>query len=53
MTLREAIELFKDHQKNSARSKTRESYGYLFRNLEALLGDTVKDQGLSPDPGSR
>ena len=41
MTLREAIEVFKDHQKNSARSKTRESYGHLFRNLEALLGDAA------------
>ena len=37
MTLHEAIELFKDHQKNSVKEKTRESYGYLFRNLEALL----------------
>jgi hypothetical protein len=26
MTLREAIELLRDHQKNSARYKTRESY---------------------------
>jgi hypothetical protein len=41
MTLREAIELFKDHQKNSVRSKTRESYGHLLRNLEGLLGDHV------------
>jgi hypothetical protein len=37
MTLREAIETFKDHQKNSVREKTRESYGYLFRSLEASL----------------
>ena len=41
MTLREAIEALKDHQKNSARGKTRESYGHLFRNLEALLGDAA------------
>ena len=41
MTLRQAIELFKDHQKNSARDKTRESYGHLFRNLEALFGDAT------------
>lgn len=41
MTLREAIELFKDHQKNSARNKTRESYGHVFRNLEAFLGDAA------------
>ena len=41
MTLHEAIELFKDHQKNSAKEKTRESYGYLFRNLEALLDDVA------------
>jgi hypothetical protein len=41
MTLREAIELFKDHQNSRAREKTRESYGHLFRNLEALLGDAA------------
>jgi integrase/recombinase XerD len=38
MTLREAIEVFKDHQKNSVREKTRESYGHLFRNLDSLFG---------------
>ena len=38
MTLPQAIELFRDHQKTSARTKTRESYGYLFRNPEALFG---------------
>ena len=41
MTLQEAIEVFRDHQKNSVRDKTRESYGYLFRNLGTLLGDTA------------
>lgn len=41
MTLREAIELFRDHQKNSLRSKTRESYEHTLRNLEGLLGDHV------------
>ncbi len=41
MTLREAIEMFKDHQKNSARDKTRESNGHLFRNLEDLLGNAA------------
>ena len=37
MTLHEAIELFKDHQKDNAKEKTQKSYGYLFRNLEALI----------------
>ncbi len=41
MALREAIELFKDHQKNSAKERTRESYSHLFRNLEALFGDAA------------
>ena len=41
MTLREAIEVFREHQKNSMKDKTRESYGHLFRNLEALLGDAA------------
>jgi integrase/recombinase XerD len=44
MTLREAIALFRDHQKNSVREKTRESYGHLLRNLEALLGDAALDE---------
>ena len=39
MTLHEAIELFREHQKNSARDKTRESYSHLLKNLETLLGD--------------
>ncbi|MGD0659887.1 MAG: site-specific integrase [Syntrophorhabdales bacterium] len=47
MTLHEAIELFKDHQKNSAKEKTRESYDYLFRNLETLL-DNVALEIISP-----
>jgi hypothetical protein len=38
MILHDAIEMFIDHQKNRVREKTRESYGYLFRNLESLLG---------------
>ncbi len=41
MTLRDAIEQFRDHQKNSAKEKTRESYAHLFRNMEALLGDAA------------
>jgi hypothetical protein len=41
MTLREAIKGYADHQKNSVRNKTRESYAYLFRNLETLLGQTT------------
>lgn len=41
MTLREAIEMFKEHQKNHAKERTRESYGYLFQNLATLLGDTA------------
>jgi len=49
MTLREAIELFEDHQKNSARNKTRESCGYLFRNPEALLGDATLGDMSSQD----
>ena len=47
MRLREAIELFKDHQKDNAKEKTRKSYGYLFRNLETLLDDVVLE-GMSP-----
>jgi integrase len=39
MTLHEAIALFREHQKNSARDKTRESYSHLLKNLETLLGD--------------
>jgi integrase/recombinase XerD len=49
MTLRETIELFRDHQKNSTRDKTQESYGYLFRNLEALFGDSVMENMSSQD----
>jgi integrase len=49
MTLREAIELFKDHQKNGMRDKTRGSYGYLFRNLEALFGDSAIEDISSQD----
>ncbi len=43
MTVHMAIALFREHQKNSARDKTRESYGHLLKNLEALLGDRVLD----------
>jgi integrase/recombinase XerD len=39
MTVHLAIELFREHQKNSARDKTRESYSHLLKNLETLLGD--------------
>ncbi|MGD0229946.1 MAG: site-specific integrase [Syntrophorhabdales bacterium] len=49
MTLRDAIEQFRDHQKGSAKEKTRESYGYLFRNMEALLGDVVVEDVSSQD----
>jgi integrase/recombinase XerD len=49
MTLREAKLVFRDHQKNSVRAKTRESYGHLFRNLEGLLGDVALDEVLSQD----
>jgi integrase len=49
MTLHEAIELFKDHQKDNAKEKTRESYGYLFRNLEALLENGPLDAILAQD----
>jgi hypothetical protein len=49
MTLRVAIELFKDHQKNSVRDKTRESHAHMFRNLEALLGDAILDSVSSQD----
>ncbi len=41
MILQEAIEVFRDHQKYGVREKTGESYGHLFRNLAALLGDAV------------
>lgn len=49
MTLREAIEVFKDHQKHSVREKTRESYGHLFRNLGELLGDAALGDVSSQD----
>lgn len=49
MTVREAIEIFKDHQKNSVREKTRESYGHLFRNLETLLGSSTLSEVSSQD----
>ena len=49
MTLHEAIELFREHQKNSVRDKTRESYGHLLKNLEALLGDHALDGISSQD----
>ena len=50
MTLHEAIELFKDHQKDNAKEKTRESYGYLFRNLETLLEDGALDAIVTSGP---
>jgi integrase/recombinase XerD len=43
MTLQEGIELFRTHQKNQAREKTRESYTYLLRNFETLFGETMMD----------
>ncbi len=49
MTLREAIEMFADHQKNGVRERTRESYGHMFRNLGALLGNTMFDEISSQD----
>jgi hypothetical protein len=49
MTLHEAIALFRDHQKNSVRDKTRESYGHPLRNLEVLLGDRVLESIGSQD----
>ncbi len=41
MTLHMAIELFREHQKNSVRDKTRESYGHLLKNVEAVFADRV------------
>jgi len=41
MTLHNAIELFREHQENSARDKTRESYSHLLKNLEARFSDCV------------
>ncbi len=41
MTVHMAIELFREHQKNSVRDKTRESYGHLLKNVESVLGDRV------------
>ena len=49
MTLRDAIEQFREHQKTSAKEKTRESYGYLFRSMEALLGNTMIESISSQD----
>jgi integrase/recombinase XerD len=44
MTIQEGIELFRSHQKNQAREKTRQSYAYLLRNFETLFGETVLKQ---------
>jgi Phage integrase, N-terminal SAM-like domain len=41
MTLHEAIALFREHQKNSVRDKTRESYGHLLKNVESVFGKRV------------
>ena len=49
MTVHVAIELFREHQKNSARDKTRESYGHLLRDLEVLFGDRVLENIGSQD----
>lgn len=49
MTLRTAIELFRDHQKTSVQNRTKENYAYLFRNLEALLGDKTLENISSQD----
>ena len=49
MRLREAIESFRDPQKNSMRDKTRESHGHLFQNLEALFSDAVLENISSQD----
>jgi len=43
MTMHEGIELFRRHQQSHAREKTRESYAYLLRNLEALFGEMTVD----------
>ena len=49
MTLRDAIEQFREHQKSSAKEKTRESYGHLFRSMEALLGGAMMEGISSQD----
>jgi site-specific recombinase XerD len=38
MMVKEAIAVFRMHQKSQSRQKTRDSYGYPIRNLEALFG---------------
>ncbi len=43
MTVQEGIELFRRHQQSQAREKTRESYNYLLRNLEAHCGEKAVD----------
>jgi integrase/recombinase XerD len=43
MTMQEGIELFKRHQQSQAREKTRESYNYLLRNLDARFGEKAVD----------
>jgi hypothetical protein len=50
MRLREAIEVFEDHQKDNTKEKTRKSYGCLFRNLETLLNDVVLERVSPQDP---
>lgn len=47
MTIR--IELFRTHQKNQAREKTRESYAYLLRTLEMLFGEKAMDATSAED----
>ena len=43
MTMHEGIELFRRHQQNQVREKTRESYAYLLQNLEVLFGEMTVD----------
>jgi hypothetical protein len=39
MKVKEAVELFRSHQKSHVREKTRQSYEYLIRNFEALFAE--------------
>jgi hypothetical protein len=49
MTIRKAIELFKDHQKVTLKSRTRTSYVRLLEKLQAQFSDREVDSITSED----
>jgi len=51
MTVKEAIRIFKNHQRVSVKEKTRKTYRYLFGQFEAQFGEhqleSIDPEGLS------